>query len=715
MNKAIILAKVCILILICSNSVFAQTTTGAFQKYSTVKSIGFEWNISGDTNHNAQCLVQYRINGTTTWFDAQPLFRVDFQSYNMLAGSILFLDENTEYEVKLDFSDPDGGSEIRTELISTKPVPVLPVGGNTYHVIPGTAGGDGSQSNPFQGIATAQNIAQAGDIFLLHAGDYGTGGQVLFTQAGEENNHIVWKSAGDGDVIFNKVWIEADYIWLHELNFIYADGNDYGLRTENNPLGIVITKNNFNNCNYCIYLNGGGKNWYIADNIIVGNNDPNNGSDFGGEGVELAKTSGHTVAYNRISRVADGISYPRTNVDIYGNDIFETTDDGIEGDYGHNNIRIWGNRISNPLNNGISFQPMNGAPWYVLYNQVAAPGENALKVRIRSDRVLLAHNTLVAWSGPIGVGSSLMQNFQSNNNLWISIEDRYIWETNAGNVHWRTNWDYDGYDWGDYSYAFKWAGQRLVGIPEFQNYTGQAMNSIQVDKNTCFENFDVTSPPPATIPFQFMTLKSDCNAVDAGIALVNINEGFTGSAPDLGVYEYGKELPHYGPRGNEPLPIQQTLTINTAGNGVVEQSPEPSSGTYNYGETVTLTATPDTGWKLDGWSGDLSGSDNPANITMTSVKSVTATFSEIATTPAEDITAPAITNIDITITGNIPNATALTSGAATGTVQSNGDFTITVTVPGRTTLVTLTATRENQTSTIDINIGTNFSTSTTNP
>ncbi len=555
-KKRTILLSVFLLLIFHLQS-FGQTTPGTFEKYSTIKSIGFEWNISGDTNHNAQCTVQYRVNGTTTWLDAQPLFRVDFESYDMLAGSILFLDENTEYEVKLDLSDPDGGNQIRTELISTKQVPSLPTGGNTYHVIPGTTGGNGSQANPFQGISTAQNVAQVGDIFLLHAGDYGTGGQVYFTQSGELNNHIVWKAAGDGDVIFNQIKIEANYIWFDGLNFIYnSNNNTYGVRTSPpGPIGIVFTYNYFENCEICIYLNDGGENGYITDNTIVGANDPNNGSNFSGEGIELWRTSGHTIAYNSISKVGDGISYPRKNVDIYGNEIFDTTDDGIEGDYGHNNIRIWGNRISNTYNNGISFQPMNGAPWYVLYNQVAAPGENALKLRDRTDRVLLAHNTLVSWSGPIGSGSNFMQSFQSNNNLWISIQDRYIWETNTGNVHWRTNWDYDGYDWGAYPYAFKWEGQRLVDIPEFQNYTGQAMNSIQVNKNTCFETFNIPNPPPATIPFQFMTLNSDCNAVNAGIELANINEGYLGNAPDLGAYEYGKELPHYGPRDNGVLSI----------------------------------------------------------------------------------------------------------------------------------------------------------------
>lgn len=529
----------------------AQTSTGNLQTYSTIKSIGVEWDITGDVNHNAQCLVQYRINGSSTWLDAQPLFRVDFEGYDMLAGSIMFLEEATQYQVKLEFTDVDGGSETRIETVTTQAVPTIPTTGNTYHVIPGTTGGDGSIGNPFQGIATAQATAQAGDVFLLHAGDYGTAGQVYFTQSGTLNNHIVWKAAGDGNVIFNQVRIEAHYIWLEGLSFIYNEANGtYGLRTSPpGPIGVVIKKNYFNNCHYCIYLNDGGENWYITDNTIVGDNDPNNGSDFSGEGIELWHTSGHTVAYNKISRVADGISYPHKNVDIYGNDIFDTTDDGIEGDYGHNNIRIWGNRISNALNNGISFQPMNGAPWYVLYNQVAAPGQDALKLRDRTDSVLLAHNTLVAWSGPVSSGSSFLQSFQSNNNLWISVQPRYIWEDGSGSgVNWKTNWGYDGYDWSNYAYAFKWQGQRLLDITEFQDFTGQAANSIQIDHTNCFENFNIPNPPPAVVPFQYLTLKSDCNAVDAGTVLANINAGYTGNAPDLGAYERNQILPHYGPR-----------------------------------------------------------------------------------------------------------------------------------------------------------------------
>ena len=44
------------------------------------------------------------------------------------------------------------------------------------------------------------------------------------------------------------------------------------------------------------------------------------------------------------------------------------------------------------------------------------------------------------------------------------------------------------------------------------------------------------------------------------------------------------------------------------------------------GTVVTLTATPDMNWYFAGWSGDLSGAVNPAQLTMDANKVVTATF-----------------------------------------------------------------------------------------
>jgi hypothetical protein len=137
---------------------------------------------------------------------------------------------------------------------------------------------------------------------------------------------------------------------------------------------------------------------------------------------------------------------------------------------------------------------------------------------------------------------------QSNNNLWITVSDWYAWENGSGGApDWRTNLDYDGFDWGDYVYAFKW-GERYPDLSSFQAATGLETHAIRVDKDVCFETFDVPNAPPASVPLQFMTLRADCNAVDAGIPLPNINDDYLGAAPDLGAYEVGADLPHYGPR-----------------------------------------------------------------------------------------------------------------------------------------------------------------------
>jgi len=60
---------------------------------------------------------------------------------------------------------------------------------------------------------------------------------------------------------------------------------------------------------------------------------------------------------------------------------------------------------------------------------------------------------------------------------------------------------------------------------------------------------DMTDPQRLYDPARFdFRLKPGSAAVDAGVALPNITDGFTGRAPDLGAYELDRPLPVYGPR-----------------------------------------------------------------------------------------------------------------------------------------------------------------------
>ncbi len=65
-----------------------------------------------------------------------------------------------------------------------------------------------------------------------------------------------------------------------------------------------------------------------------------------------------------------------------------------------------------------------------------------------------------------------------------------------------------------------------------------------------------------------------------------------------------------------------TTTINGEG------SVSPSEGSYEEGTSVTLTATPDSGYIFSSWSGDTSSTSETITITMDADKSITANFAD---------------------------------------------------------------------------------------
>ncbi|MCD4750671.1 MAG: hypothetical protein K8R59_14970, partial [Thermoanaerobaculales bacterium] len=300
---------------------------GEPRSYSTIYSLGLEWDMEGDDDHDATCALSFRAQGEATWRQALDLFRVDYTppdpvnglsgEFSGFAGSVLFVEPDTIYDVRLELSDPDGGSEVRETVVTTFAVPEKPVDPVVYHVIPGSGGGTGASADPFLGIEFAQSQAAPGSVFNLHAGTYqgfDSGGEIQLNSPGTSDDFIVWQAAGDGAVVFgDPLRIAADFIWVEGIHIRGHVGveSEYGLRTYDTPEFVVITRNLFTDFYYSIALNHGGENWVITDNTIIGDKDvigtPDGPPSYGGEGIELEHTSGHTVAYNSISRVADGV------------------------------------------------------------------------------------------------------------------------------------------------------------------------------------------------------------------------------------------------------------------------------------------------------------------------------------------------------------------------------------------------------------------------
>ena len=208
---------------------------------ATLICLGFEWDITGDDNRNATVEVSYRVSGQTAWIDGMPLLRMGGERImrapytvpDRFAGSILDLQPDTEYEVRLTMKDPDGvsGTAVQNVKVRTRAEPKAAAGGRTIHVYPLTWPANRPKENPnFTGLMAAYNgyvgtgdwnvvalhKAEPGDTFLVHAGlykgdrhnyvdPYGLtfDGTYLLTAKGTAEKPIVIKSAGDGEVVFD--------------------------------------------------------------------------------------------------------------------------------------------------------------------------------------------------------------------------------------------------------------------------------------------------------------------------------------------------------------------------------------------------------------------------------------------------------------------------------------------------------------------------------
>jgi len=73
-------------------------------------------------------------------------------------------------------------------------------------------------------------------------------------------------------------------------------------------------------------------------------------------------------------------------------------------------------------------------------------------------------------------------------------------------------------------------------------------------------------------------------------------------------------------------PLAEDIKLNVAINGQGTVNVSPKKNKYTYGEVVTLTPVPNTGFIFGGWAGDLTGANNPAVIVMDRTKTITANF-----------------------------------------------------------------------------------------
>jgi hypothetical protein len=91
-------------------------------------------------------------------------------------------------------------------------------------------------------------------------------------------------------------------------------------------------------------------------------------------------------------------------------------------------------------------------------------------------------------------------------------------------------------------------------LAEYSRATHQDEHSVNVDYDVFVHVPKLDAKDLKTVQrlyraedFDFR-LKPGAAAIDRGVVLHNVTDGFTGAAPDLGALEIGHAPPHYGPR-----------------------------------------------------------------------------------------------------------------------------------------------------------------------
>src|SRR5262249_39555953 len=102
----------------------------------------------------------------------------------------------------------------------------------------------------------------------------------------------------------------------------------------------------------------------------------------------------------------------------------------------------------------------------------------------------------------------------------------------------------------------------------------------------------------------------------------NLNQNATGDFDKDGVSNFDEFSDGTDPKSNTSFKTK--LTVTTDGGGAITVS--PVKPVYNPGEVVTLTAIATVPNTFRGWAGDLTGTSNPAAITMGANRTVIGRF-----------------------------------------------------------------------------------------
>jgi hypothetical protein len=436
-----------------------------------------------------------------------------------------------------------------------------------------------------------------GDTILVHAGtyryhpEYYTGdrsinsttpveGTYYLFANGTPDRPIVIKAAGDGPVIFdgggnfNLFNVKAaNYNYFEGLTFRNTDIAIWaGTQFIAGSKGLTVKHSRFENVNLGIFTNyAGSSNFYIADNVFMGRDDPDHLSGWNGAlwkkvddaaGIKFPPTldsytavrlygAGHVVAYNYVANFHDGIdvetygdpdgntaspsahegpNYPArkdwrlrpVSIDFYNNYMTNFHDNAVEADGSMHNVRIMRNMMLNSASHPFCNQPDLGGPVYWIRNIVYnAPG-GSTRLTSGSAGAVFLNNTILTETS---AGSSANVHWKNNLMLGQNSQPAIFAVTTYTNY---SSSDFNGFRLNpDADYSFQWTSPEWSQQQDYRDL----LASTASDQN----------PPNKVMPVRrFKTLTEYSAATKQDIHSVTLDYNIFQNVPMLDARDLSK-------------------------------------------------------------------------------------------------------------------------------------------------------------------------------
>jgi hypothetical protein len=275
-------------------------------------------------------------------------------------------------------------------------------------------------------------------------------------------------------------------------------------------------------------------------------------------------------------------------VDFYGNDVNGSYDNAIELDQSAGNSRCFRNRYVNTFM-PLSFQPILGGPAYAIRNLVFNAAVEQTKLHNATVGVLILNNSFVGAAFAFQVlDNTTPHEVVIENNIWMGPSPAPGGRT--------VNWDQplDPQTYTVDSNGWYPDGQFHFGTgPTGNNYANfaavQAGGLYEAHGRllgaSIFANGLVAPPTYKTaLTPGDATLASGSDAIDHGMMLPNVTDGYHGAAPDLGAQETGCPVPVYGVRpegvdeSNEPIGCGSSANPDDGGTSAGDAGSGDSGG-----------------------------------------------------------------------------------------------------------------------------------------